>query len=351
MSSQPTQLPNPYTPMAFFPPDLAYEVTIASYVAVGSLSVLIWDILTNLQSDWQMLRKSKISISIIAYFLSRSASLAYLLGVSTASTAPIRNCALIQRIQIIYPLTYPATSLLFFFRIQAMYTGHNWVIAFFFSLWLGGIGGSLTPLLGVSGSNIGTTDYCVNSRLEPFVFVSSVIFALNDTLIFCAMSWRLMSNSYENPTIKNKCCTIVLGKYLPAFSKGLLQGGQAYYLTTIGLNIVTASLFFNKSIPIVYRSFVGVPNLVLMNNMGCHMYRKIRCGAYNDFPANNLNTVSDHFQPEMLFKISSRQAESIVSMELHRMAVGQISRAGGETDSKSANPTVGGLEFFCSDAV
>jgi hypothetical protein len=38
-SNATVQLPNPYTPMAFFTPDLARDVTIALYVLVGSLAV------------------------------------------------------------------------------------------------------------------------------------------------------------------------------------------------------------------------------------------------------------------------------------------------------------------------
>jgi len=33
------QLPNPHTPMAFLPPELAYQVTIAMYILIGSLGV------------------------------------------------------------------------------------------------------------------------------------------------------------------------------------------------------------------------------------------------------------------------------------------------------------------------
>jgi len=33
------QLPNAFTPMAFLPPDIAYQVTVASYILVGSLGV------------------------------------------------------------------------------------------------------------------------------------------------------------------------------------------------------------------------------------------------------------------------------------------------------------------------
>lgn len=148
----------------------------------------------------------------------------------TSEAAPIQNCDLMQRIQFLFPLIYPSTSLLFFFRVRAMYVGHNWIIAFFFFMWLGCIGGTLTPILGFSSSNIGTTDYCVASHLEPYTFAATIAPTLNDTLVFCAMSWRLMSNSYEDPTIKNNCCTIILGRHLPVFSKALLQDGQAYYL-------------------------------------------------------------------------------------------------------------------------
>jgi len=33
------QLPNPMTPMAFFPPELAFQVSVSIYVLVGSMVV------------------------------------------------------------------------------------------------------------------------------------------------------------------------------------------------------------------------------------------------------------------------------------------------------------------------
>ena len=35
-------LPNPLTPLAFIPPKLAYEVTVANYLTVGALAVSIF---------------------------------------------------------------------------------------------------------------------------------------------------------------------------------------------------------------------------------------------------------------------------------------------------------------------
>ena len=41
-------------------------------------------------------------------------------------------------------------------------------------------------------------------------------------------------------------------------------------------------MIYNTAVPIVYRSFIGVPNIVLMNNMACYVYRNVRFGVFKD---------------------------------------------------------------------
>lgn len=48
--TSPPELPNPQTPLAFFPPDLAYEVSVSIYTFVGSLAVSILLVYSLLQS-------------------------------------------------------------------------------------------------------------------------------------------------------------------------------------------------------------------------------------------------------------------------------------------------------------
>ena len=36
-TSPPPELPNPYTPLAFFPPDVAYQVSVSIYTLVAAL--------------------------------------------------------------------------------------------------------------------------------------------------------------------------------------------------------------------------------------------------------------------------------------------------------------------------
>ncbi|KAF9553161.1 hypothetical protein CPC08DRAFT_767748 [Agrocybe pediades] len=130
--------------------------------------------------------------------------------------------------------------------------------------------------------NIGSTDYCINSGLEPYVSAACIVPFVNDTLVFCATSWRLWKNAYVTQSIHNNVKVMVFGHHLPSFSRALLKDGQAYYLTIISLNLVTIALFFNTSISVVYRSFIGVPNIVLMNSMACHVYRNVRLGVYQE---------------------------------------------------------------------
>jgi hypothetical protein len=88
----PPQLLNPFTPMAFLPPEQAYQTTIFQYVLVGMLSVrtvyvavpaafrlnivfqvLVWDILTHLRADYKL--TTRVNLPTVIYHLSRSADL------------------------------------------------------------------------------------------------------------------------------------------------------------------------------------------------------------------------------------------------------------------------------------
>ncbi|KAJ3506390.1 hypothetical protein NLJ89_g6895 [Agrocybe chaxingu] len=314
--------------MAFLPPDLASQVTIAIYVLVGSLAVLIWDIVTNLHNDYKMVTQYRVNISCIVYFLSRWSCLAYLTGLTILETAPVGHCDNIRLIQSIFPIAIPMTSLLFFFRVVAMYEWNKYIVVFFSLSWLAVVGGCLTPTQGISGSNIGNTAYCINSRLEPYVSAAVIIPFVNDTLVFIATTVRLMQNTYVDASIKNGVQVMIFGKYLSTFSKAVLQDGQAYYLTTITLNLVTAVMFYNTSIPIVYRSFIGVPNIVLMNAMACHVYRKIRFGVYSE------TTISSTYELPLASDGTRGHSSSIAFGRNSALSTSQSTRIGGPKDAK-----------------
>ncbi|KDR73143.1 hypothetical protein GALMADRAFT_72738 [Galerina marginata CBS 339.88] len=281
------QLPNPLTPMAFLPPDLAFQVTIAIYILVGSLGVMIWDILNNLKSDYILLTKYRITLPTITYVISRLGSLGYVLASTIFETAPTGNCIAFEKgLDWLYPIAIPASSLLFFFRVRAIFDKNIFIVTFFGFMWLAVVAGCLTVTQGVTGAHIGSTDYCINASLEGYVAAAAIIPLVNDTLIFLAISWRLMTNSHVEYTLKGGMRTLVFGDYMPAFSRSLLQDGQIYYLTTVSTSLLTVIMLYVSSVPIAYRTMFTVPNIMLMNIMACRVFRNTKFGLFRE------NTIS-----------------------------------------------------------
>jgi hypothetical protein len=77
--------------------------------------------------------------------------------------APISNCFNTEKaLSVLFCLAVPLTSLLFFFRARAVFGMNPFAVAIFGVLWLGVLGGCLTTIPGIGGTNIGPTPYCVS---------------------------------------------------------------------------------------------------------------------------------------------------------------------------------------------
>jgi hypothetical protein len=68
-------LPNPFTPLAFLPPDIADQLQAEIYVFMAVLSAFIWDWLMSIPKEIEMCRKRKVSLAVVVYFLSRIGTL------------------------------------------------------------------------------------------------------------------------------------------------------------------------------------------------------------------------------------------------------------------------------------
>jgi len=205
------------------------------------------------------------------------------LGSTIFETAHAGNCPKFEKVVCaLYPVAIPATSLLFFFRVRAVFDSNKLVIAFFAFMWLAVVGGCITVTRGVTGINIGPTDYCLNAALEPYVSAAAIIPLVNDTLVFFAISFRLMTNTHVEFNLRTGVKTLISGAYLPAFSKTLFQDGQVYYLTTVTTNLLTVIMLYIYAVPITYRTMFTVPNITLMNIMACRVFRHTKFGMFKE---------------------------------------------------------------------
>jgi hypothetical protein len=262
---------------------MAYQVLISRYITVAAMSVYIWEVLNNIFNDYTLLSKHRIRLPILVYFISRICSLAFIVSAAVFQTAPVNKCYQLEKsLGALFFFSVTSTSLLFFFRTRAVFDRNPWIVAFFAVLWLGVVAACVTVIVGVDGTNLDSTRYCIDGTVKPYVTTATIIPLINDTLVFFAITWRLSCNSFARPTLKDGLRVWIFGDYLPIFSKAMLQDGQAYYLTTITINLVAVIMLYNRSVPTILRTVFWLPNVIMVNMMACRVFRNTIFGKFRE---------------------------------------------------------------------
>jgi len=122
------------------------------------------------------------------------------------------------------------TSLLFLFRIQAVFRDNKPVLALFYLLWLAVVAFSIILPFHLHAMHIGPTLACINNGVTSFAegFIASVI--AYDSAVFIAITYRILVFSVLEEGKKARVRAFFGFQNLPAVSRNLLSGGQHYYL-------------------------------------------------------------------------------------------------------------------------
>jgi len=125
--------------------------------------------------------------------------------------APIDNCDALKYVEGIFAeIAIPSTSLLFLFRVKAIYNHLNIITTFFGIMWLSIAGLSILIMLGITrGKHFGWffyddvhnysvdripyTRHCTEGLAHQYTMVPIIVTAAYDTLIFLAVSYRLVT--------------------------------------------------------------------------------------------------------------------------------------------------------------
>ncbi|KAF7373748.1 hypothetical protein MSAN_00586300 [Mycena sanguinolenta] len=276
-----SELPNPLTPMAFIPPEIAHQLQIEIYILVGTLAAYIWDILSNLHNDYLLLSTQKVGIATVTYFFSRFWSLLYLLSSTLLETYPLKDCTFGQDLaNVSYAITVPANCLLFFLRARAIFNRNRYLVLFFLVVWLSVLGTAAVLPSGVFASNIGPTPYCLTTSAKSYAGGIGITPLIHDTIVFLAISWRLFENSHVGHGLTENIRAFWTGEYLPRFSKAILKDGQLYYLTAVTVNLLNVIMFYNQDVAEAYRTMFSVCNIMLTNCMACLVFRNTKFGYH-----------------------------------------------------------------------
>ncbi|KAJ7452777.1 hypothetical protein B0H11DRAFT_1741655 [Mycena galericulata] len=299
-----SELPNPLTPKAFLPPELAYQFTIGVYILVGTLGAYIWDILSNLQHDYKILSTGKMGPATAAYFFSRLWSFLYILGSAIFQTFPLNQCNLAQLlIDICYAIAVPANCLLFFLRARAIFNRNPYLVTVGFCLWLSVVGSAFTVPAAVKAGTIGVTRYCTTTSAKSFVGISAITPLVHDTTMFFAISLRLFGTAHVDHGFQRNLRAFLTGEYLPSFSRALLKDGQLYYLSAVTVNLIVVAMFYNQAVPEIYQTMFTVSSVMVTNAMAGLVFRNTKLGlnarimTTTDMSPEKTNTIPIFRQP------------------------------------------------------
>ncbi|TFK38669.1 hypothetical protein BDQ12DRAFT_650965 [Crucibulum laeve] len=285
-------LPNPFTPLAFLEPTLANQFEVSRYLYAVTLGIYIWDTAINLGNDYQLLFKHRVRYPTVVYYASRVTTLAYILTCFIFQVGHVEHCQALQyALGVCNILSTGTSSMLFLMRIQAVFHGSKTVRMIFFILWLSVTGAAISVPIGISGAHIGPTKSCINTRIAEYTEVTAIFGMLNDTAVFLAISYRILSYSLVEESLRARVKTFFGRGRLPIVSRLLLQGGQQYYLIAACGNIVLLVLVKLPDVPQVYHGMCSIPVLAINNLMACIVFRKVKFGLISN-DGSTLTTIN-----------------------------------------------------------
>ncbi|KAF7336004.1 hypothetical protein MSAN_02314100 [Mycena sanguinolenta] len=288
-----TELLNPFTPLAFLPPDLASQFEVSRYFIAATLGAYMWDIGLNLGNDYALLFKHRVGFPTIVYFLSKAFTLAFILTFFIFAVAPVENCnALVLGFTISAVLTQTSTAMLFFLRVTAVWHSNRIAYAVFSILWLAVLGAGIVDPVGIRGIHIASTKYCIDTVIPGSTEATVIMPLINDTAIFLAITYRVLAHTIAGDSLMARLRIFFGGHGLSALSRALLQSGQHFYLIAVATNIILLVVLKMPQLSPVYHAMLAFPGFAIVNAMACLVFRRIKFGVMSSDGISQLPTIN-----------------------------------------------------------
>ncbi|TFK47489.1 hypothetical protein OE88DRAFT_1738410 [Heliocybe sulcata] len=261
-----------------------FELQVTCYVYVATVTAFFYDWLLGMREEVALVSR-KVNITIAVYWISKLSAGGFITTTMVLLVYPVGTSERCQAVQEAlawcYVVAAPSIALLFFFRVSAVFQTNPRVRAVFAFLWACVVAAAFTVPFSVTVAEIADTRRCVDLDVASFSSSTVIVNWINDSLVFLAISWRLMRFSTVGDTWRDRLRSFISGAGFSRLSRSLLQGGQMYYLATVGFSIVTI-IGLLAPIPAVYHALFTIPNLALQNAMACRVYRQLRLGIIQE---------------------------------------------------------------------
>lgn len=133
-------------------------------------------------------------------------------------------------------VSMPFSSFLMYCRVRAVYDYSVPVKTVFGVLWLIVAGTCIGASPAVQGTSVGGR--CLPTSVKSFGAMGILATAINDALIFLAISHRLLTFHSSSERWQDRMKGFLRGEGLSKLSKLLLQTGQIYYAYVYGLGTI-----------------------------------------------------------------------------------------------------------------
>jgi len=184
-------------------------------------------------------------------------------------------------------LAMPLNSFLFFFRVRAVLYDSKIFGIMFGLLWLSTFS-CLADLFSSQAEHLGTTKVCIYTVYKDTMSFGMIAVAVYDTLVYVTISAKLTAIGLDlspNPSSRfGRLTAFVTGKGLGHMAKTLLISGQTYYVTTVGVNILSMSAGLHPSFPLPYKAMLAIVNVAIQNSMACRVHRQLKLGLIVKYP-------------------------------------------------------------------
>ena len=120
------------------------------------------------------------------------------------------------------------TPLLFLFRIKAIFRDHQFIVWFFYLLWIAVATSAVAAGFALDKTPSADSRYCICMHMSQYGASAMVVTAANDTLVFVFITMKILLDSQLPWTPLWKM--FMTGEGLGAVSRAMLQTGQLYYM-------------------------------------------------------------------------------------------------------------------------
>ncbi|KAF9525778.1 hypothetical protein CPB83DRAFT_896678 [Crepidotus variabilis] len=275
-------MPNPMAPEAWIPyPRNLY--TMYTAVAMGVLSVLVWDILSSLPDEIRLIFQYKFSWPTLCYCIARIAPLPFLAIQNTQLTQDIDNCHSwsIAGSTFFASIHIPA-GLLFLFRVRAVYNGLprvKWLIS---TGWVIYAGSCLLPFAGMVGTRVSPLNRCIGAFKKPYPAILFFMQAAYDLIVCVAVTYKISIDIVTEGMEMKRWWSFRIPK--SPFTKlraRFLADSHYYFVLTFLLKVAEIIVYFagNAAVLLIFTQLDNV----LISIIACKIHRNFKLGKSGMF--------------------------------------------------------------------